>query len=645
MTKIDLNKLVVIDIETLCNCFTLYAKDVATGAEKQFIIFDHKQYEDQTFELFKFLRTCVRTKYTFVTFNGLFFDMPILDYFFNWCLEKEDPLYELDTKFIIEQLYQKAQEIINLPKEEQFKANIPEGQLFLPTIDLYKQKHFDRKKTSLKWVEFTMRFPNIEEMPIPHDEPITIDQIPDLISYNRNDVIATYEFYKLIKFETEVRLKLSNTYKVNLINAAEPRLGREIFATILAPKMGISYSELKQMRTVRKYVAFKDIIFPYVKFVTPVLQNLLIELKKEVVDCNPHAKEKFKKELNYNGLEVQLGLGGIHACVEPGVYVPAEDEIFEDSDGKSYYPKIAIENGLKPEHFKGETFSKIYNNMYEERQLIPKEDPINYVYKIILNSIFGLSSEINSYYYDKKLTYGITINGQLMLIMLAEALTISVPDVRVIQMNTDGVSYIYKKKYQSIVERIWAWWQQLTGIELEHNIYSKMVIIDVNNYMAVDLTGKVKKKGRLETKLTEYNKNPSHLIIPKAIEQYFINNIPLEETIHKCDDIYDFCGALKQTKDYKLNLYKQLGTTEIIEPQQKVTRYIVSNNKAESGMLFKDYFDKRKVGYLANTLVQPMNVIPTKDASHYKINHDWYIKQARDIVEVITPRVTQTTLF
>jgi hypothetical protein len=644
--NVDLSKLIIYDIETLCNCIIVNVLEASTQKKKQFILYDDKEYENEAFNLYKFLRNSVRTGYTFVGFNNIAFDAQVLHHFYEWCCEKQDPLYEFNNKFIIENLYSKAQElIVGQNEQEHYKNLVPETLLFAPQIDLFKQKHFDRPQryTSLKWIQFTTRYPNIEEMPISHDVPITKDQIEEVSSYCWNDVDSTYKFFNLIRFESELRLSLSAEYKANLINASEPRMAREIFGKILAPQMGINYHELRTMKTIRGELKFKDIIFKYVKFYTPELQKVLADLKQVVVDCNPHSKQSFEYNFVYNGLKVYLGLGGIHACIEPGVYTPKPDEICKDSDGKSFYPNLAIENNLKPAHL-GEAFTKVYKDIYEQRKTIPKADPRNYVFKILLNSTYGLSSEINSYFYDKQFTYGITINGQLSLLMLIEALYLAVPDVKLLQANTDGITYVYKQQYQNKVERVWEWWQNTTKIQLEHADYSKMVIRDVNNYIAIDTHGKVKKKGQFETEV-DFHKNPSFLIIPKAIEQYFINNIPLEDSIKSCEDIYDFCAGIKRKGNFNLNLYKHTGSIEIIEPQQKVTRYIVSDSKTEAGLLVKDFDDGRKVSALANTLVQPVNTIRDINAKDYALNYDFYIKSARKVMESITPASVQTTLF
>lgn len=649
MLKTNLDKLIVLDIETLSTMFCICCRDYKTGAKKQFIIYDDPEYDDQPLALFKFLRNCRRQGYTAVTFNGLAFDLQVLNFFYEWCSVKVEPLYELELSEVIKFLYSEAQRIINLDEEAKHKELVFEGDLFMPTIDLFKQKHYDRPQryTSLKWCQFTMNYPNIEEMPIPHDQPITKDEIADVLSYCWNDVDSTYQFFELIKYESEVRLKLSEEYGRNLINASEPKMAREIFGKFLCDEMKISYAELRKMNTIRKMVKFADIIFPYVKFITPTLQKVLTDLQAVSIDCNPHSKQSFEYSFDYNGLTVYLGLGGIHACLAPGVYVPAEDEICEDVDVISFYPKLGIENDVKPAHLGG-SFSKIYNSLFEQRKLIPKEDPRNYIFKILLNSTYGLSSEINSYFYDKQYTYTITVNGQLSLLMLAEALHKSVPGIKVLQMNTDGLTIIYNKQYNPMVAKICAWWERTTKLGLEYAYYSKMVIQDVNNYIGVytDVDKKPKCKGLFDTKI-EYHKNPSYLIVPKALTAYFVKGVPIEQTVKTHNNIYDFCGGIKKKRSFALNLYKDFGNSEVCEEQQKVTRFFISTPTDEAGLLVKDFTDGRKVSALANTLVQPLNNIRVgyEQPARYPINYDWYVREAKKLVESITPSVTQQSLF
>lgn len=665
--KIDLDKVIIYDLETLKNCFVGNFLDFKTGAKKTYTFFNDKKYEDQPFEFWKFLRSCVNNGYTFLGYNVLGFDGQILDEFYNSCCGNgQDPLYEFDTEYIIDSIYNKAQHIISLQNDdEKYKYMVSESKMFIPHIDLYKLMHYDRpaKATSLKWIQFSMCYPKIQEMPIAHDEDISIDDIEQVVDYCWNDVDSTLEFYKKVKYEVETRHDLSKEFNLDIVNASEPKMVREIFGKFLCEEMKVTRKELKELKTIRTKIPFKEIIFPYTKFQTPQFQKMLEYFKDTIVDATPNFKTEFKYSFVFQGMNVDLGLGGIHACIKNGVYTHKEDEVIEDADGKSFYPFLAISNGLRPKHL-GSAYNKVYPMMYDMRMKYDKKDPKNYIFKIILNSAYGLSKEINSYLYDPQYTYQVTINGQLTLLMLVEALSISIPNIQFLQMNTDGVTYVYNKKYTDKVRKICEWWEKTTKIELEYAYYEKMVINDVNNYIAVKegFTEKylenpedfvslskdyVKKKGLFETSML-FHKNPSALIIPKALERHFIIGEDITSFINNEDNsIFDYCLGVKKKSNFKLNLIQNFNFAELITEQQKVCRYIVANNDENSGLLVKDFNDGRRIMVHKDINVQPLDIIDTNylQMGKYNVDKKHYLKQTNKIIEQITPSVVQQSLF
>jgi len=646
LKKINLEKLVIYDIETGINSLIFNFKDYATKVKKSFVIFQHKNYEDQPLKLFKFLKSLVRNNYTLVGFNVINFDGQVLNEFYEWSCHKQDPLYQFDNSYIIDILYNKAQSIINMEDGEKAKNLVYETKLFIPHIDLYKQLHYDRptKATGLKWVEFAMNYPIIQEMPYEHDQILTYEQLQENIEYCWNDVEATEEFFKRVKHETELRLNLSSQYNLNLVNASEPKMAREIFAYYLTSAMGISYSELKKLKTFEKTLHLKEIIFPYIKFITPELKKVFQEIKETTIDITPNTSPKFSYSFNYHGLKVDLGLGGIHSCIKSGVYQPEEDEEIRDYDVTSMYPMLAIQNKIKPRHL-GDIFCEVYNNLFLERKKYEKKDPRNYILKIVLNSLYGLSSEINSYLYDRRFTYTITINGQLSLLMYAEALYLAIPTIKILQKNTDGITFVIKKNDISKLEKVNKWWESTTKLSFEMATYSKMVIMDVNNYIAQYVSGEVKKKGLFETEMA-YHKNPSNLIIPKALEQYFINNLTCKEYIYNPkNSIFDYCAGVKKKQNFQLNLVQHYQLAEIVTEMQKVCRFFVTTSKENGGLLYKDFNDGRRVSVVANTMVQPLDVVQQKEVNNYSVDYSYYEKECRKVIEQIQPTVQQKTLF
>lgn len=712
-------KFTVYDLETPANLFTAGFKDFETKKRKNFVI--HESQND-LHDLIKFLRAIIRTNYTLVGYNCIEFDGQIIQYLLN----NYKTIRHWSGEHVAERIHKLSQDIINLTREDKWNNLIPEWKMDIPHIDIFKQCHYDSKRISLKWLQFTMRFPNIESMPIHHTTRVDADQIPLVLGYMDNDVDSTAEFFKRIKFETDLRLTLSQEYGLNLLSASEPRMAREIFGKFLSEQMGVPYRELKERRTYRQSIIVKDIIFPYIKYRDPILKGVYdffnglqfnpytfdqnnynyqegfdtwvnqtgysiseystSELKTIYENYLENKMKNVKKAFTFHNISGDVGLGGIHGCVKPGVYdddctITEVDKVItikgnrvtEDIDATSFYPLIGIAHDLFPEHLSS-MFCKVYDDLFQMRQKIEKKNPINYIFKIILNSAYGLSKEPNNYFHDPKYTFSITINGQLLLLKLAEMLKEHVPGIVFYQFNTDGVTINYDPKYRDKVEWVKAAWSKNTNIPLENNFYKKMVIMDVNNYIAIDYKGKVKRKGLFgysmdpEDKEMAYHKNPSALIIPKALEAYFTKGVDYKKFILEHKDIFDFCCGVKVNRDFDVMEYRyDKDTSSIIKQKikQQVVRYYISHEHASLKKAYKEgskmalknakstgkkvNINKKKESNIVeiekgwNTTYY--NVHVEKPISEYGINYDYYISGVKNIIDQIEPMSNQIKLF
>lgn len=633
---INYDRIVVYDIETLKNCFTAIFIDYKTKKKKTFVIYDDEDYVKEPKRLYDFLVSLQKNKYVLLGYNSIGFDGQVID----WFMDQYKNRTMRSLADLIDGIYDKAQDVIEGQNDWGSGKTKFEGSLYHKPIDIYKQKHYDgfAKRTSLKWLQFTMRLANIQDMPIEHTQEIEKHQIQEILDYNTHDVESTLKFFELNKYETEIRDALGKEYGVTLINNSEPRMAKTIFGRILSKEMNIPYKELKEMRTHRELIPLKDLVLPKVRFTSPECQEALDIVNNEIVDARPEMKHSFKHEFEYAGMNVDIGLGGIHACNKPGVYEPEEDEVIIDVDVKSYYPNLAIKNGFKPAQL-GDVFLNVYSNLYEQRTKIPKSNPKNYILKIILNSTYGLSKEINSYLYDPLFTYSITINGQLLLLMLTETIHKSIP-CEMIQINTDGLTVKLKKKDEEKLRNICERFEKYTDLELEYADYSKMVVRDVNNYIAISTDGKVKKKGVFETELSleeglkgvQWHKNPSNMIVRKAATEYFVNGNDYEKFIDENNNVYDYCAAVKKTRSFNLNLYFNKGGVLCPEPQQKITRYYASK---DGGLLLKDFHDGRVTSVLAGQKVTVVNKIE-EDKEYDNIDKDYYKQKTKDLIESVT---------
>lgn len=644
----------VYDLETLCNLITGCFKDFETGKRKAFVI--HSSRNDFE-ELYKFLCALQKHRYYLVGFNNVEFDGQII----HFIMANYNVLRTLSGDRLARTLYAKAQQVLTMPEKERWLNNVPEQKLSHTQIDLYKQKHYDgkAKRTSLKWLEFTMRMPNIEEMPIPHDKEVTADQIEGILSYNWNDVDATLEFFKRNMFETDLRFKLSEQFKLPLLNASEPRMAREILAKLLAEDSQKDVKALKDGRTWRKEVHLGKCILPIVKFQGNEFNGLITKLKQSTINPEISTTEVFNYSMRYKGIDIEYGVGGVHGTSGAGIYTSDDEYVIKTVDVVSFYPRMIINYGFTPNHL-GQTFSNRYNWFFTERRKYGKKDPLNYIYKIILNSTYGLSNDKNSFLYDTLVTMKTTINGQLLLSMLAESLS-GIPDSKLIMMNTDGLEIRIPRKCEADFTNRCKIWEESTSLQLEYDEYDKIILSDVNNYIGIFAKKLAKSeeewnqlqvaepyyvyernennfyyspsklKGRFELKL-DYHKNPSGIIITQAVYNKLVKGIPVSDTINAGDNLFDFCYGVKKKYDFELVLHKVVNGEHVKERQQKVCRFYMSHG---GGKLVKEYSPTRITSVGGSSHITPANRIDDQSIPS-DLDRQFYIKEANKEIQFAT---------
>ena len=629
----------VMDYETLVNCFVGVFKHYKTEETKVFAIC--KQRNDFS-KFLEFLKENTENKEWHISYNGLAFDAQITHYIIKHY--KEWDLMEGED--IAGEIYSYAQQCIEKAHNHEFQE-FPEWHMSIKQIDVFKLNHWDNmaKRSSLKWIEYTMDWDNILDMPIHHNTEInTQNQLDLVIEYCINDVEATKEVFNRCKPLIALRKNLTERYDINLFSASEPRISKEIFAYYLSKELDMPRHEVKKLRTFRNVIKVKDLILDYVKFETPEFKNLLERFK--TVEINPnYTKGGFKSSVIYKGVKTDFGLGGAHGATKPGVYESDAQRVIMSSDVTSFYPNLAIVNKYAPAHIPKEKFCELYQWFFDERKKIPKSDPMNYVYKIILNSTYGLSNDKNSFLYDPQFTMFITVNGQLTLMMLYEMIMTRIPDAVALMQNTDGVETIIPREYIDTYMEVCKEWEQITGLNLEHDQYSKLVLADVNNYIAVDTNGKAKCKGRFEFEGLALHKNKSKLIIPKALYAYFVDGTLPEYTIKHNRNILDYCIGAKSKGAWRQHaIYVDKGVAKQDE-LQKINRYYISNKGCKIVKINKN--DKREIQLESGQWVQTvMNKIENKKWSDYDINEKYYLNAIeKEINNIIGVKNNQLLLF
>ena len=629
----------IMDYETLSNCFVAVFKHYKTDETHVFSVCKLQNDYDKFIE---FLKQNIDNKEWHISYNGLAFDAQIT----HNIIKDHNNLKIMDGESIAQEIYSYAQTCIDRSNKNEFQE-FPEWHMSIKQIDVYKLNHWDNmaKRSSLKWIQYSMDWDNMVDMPLPHDTEITNKQQLDMIiGYCINDVDSTKEIFNQCKPLIALRKNLTDQYGINLYSASEPRISKELFAYYLGKELNIPKYELKKLRTYRNVIKVKDIILDYIEFATPEFNNLLDKFK--TVEINPNfTKGGFKYSVIYKEVKTDFGLGGAHGCNKPGVYESDKDNIIMSSDVASFYPNLAIKNKIAPAHLDKKAFCDLYEWFFTERKKIPKSNPMNYVYKIILNSTYGLSNDKNSFLYDPQFTMFITINGQLTLMMLYEMICEAIPEAIPLMQNTDGVETVIPRSKKQIYLDVCKKWEEITSLSLEHGTYSKLVLADVNNYIAVDEDGKAKCKGRFEFEGLALHKNKSKLIIPKALYAYFVDGTLPEDTLKNNRNILDYCIGGKSKGNWQ-QVARSIEHNEPVERKlQKINRYYISNNGCKIIKVNKN--DRREIQLEAGKWMQTiMNKIDHKEWSNYDINNKYYLDAIeKEINNIIGVKTNQLSLF
>lgn len=649
-----MNEIYVYDLETYPNMFLGVFKNIHTKKVLQFEISDRK---NQINELRIFLK---KKGLQLIGFNNINFDYPVLH---NSILSngKDWNSYEI---------YEEVIKIIN----NQY-SSIWDNQTKIPQLDLYRIWHYDNKNksTSLKWLEFAMRLPNVEDLPYKPGSILTFEQMQHICDYCINDIEATESFfYKSLK-HIELRQFYNNHENLNLINASEIKMSKEIFSKYLAKEMNMSIKEVKQLRTFRDEININDIIFDYLKFNDPINQDSLDTFKSYV--WRNDDEEGIKFQVPYKNVIRDYAEGGLHSFGKAGIYESDEEYMLVDVDFASYYPHISFRNGLHPEHIPEKVFNELYEGFYTARKEYPKSDPRNYVLKIILNGSYGLSKDKYAFLYDPKWQLEICINGQLILTLLTEKVFDVIPEAQIIFENTDGAMYrIPRTKYNDLIkacEEV----ELIVNIPLEIQECKKIIAKDVNNYINIIKDDYIKFKGVFEID-RDYHKNHSKRIVSLALANYFVNDIPIEDTVYnhldnkvdyafgKTYGIYDFCIGAKM-KGQNVLYRRYIDDFKIQDDElSKMVRYYVSNNgdelikklpPLEKNMLTET--DKHKLKCDSTQLdifeiIEDIRVEPKdretnieagwkcttfnrfEEKTNYNINYDYYLNECNKIINI-----------
>ena len=503
------------------------------------------------------------------------------------------------------------------------------------------------------------------------DRYIIDEWIPDMMHYNLNDVYIVCEIVRLNPDEIKSRYAVSKSYDVNVLNSSRSNMGDIMFEKFYSKFSGLTPEQWKNGRTERTAMSFKKVIFPFIQFKTPELQALLTEMYKIVV--YKVGKDAFSKEIKIGDCTYNLATGGLHSQDRPmelwssnrGIWTSStggqeltnpDDYTYIHADINSMYPSIIAAHGVYPEHLNKGAFVGLVSWMRDTRVSvkhseeaivdgIPK-DVLALVLKIVINAIYGKLGFEKGPLYDRLAVLKVTINGQLMMLMLIEELELN--GIKVVSANTDGIVIkLYNRdiaKYNEIKER----WESITKLKFDTDYYECLICRDVNNYVSqfrVTKKGVNKLKNEFKGDLhplmysEDLKKGYNMPIVAQAVYNYFIKSIPIMDTLQSATNILDFCKTQNVGKKFNVREKKIVNGQIVYNTLQSEIRYYISNRGVILEKVHK--FDINIHSSLAaGSVVTVLNTLDDKDIALRDINYRYYYQECLKIIDPIKLGIT-----
>lgn len=612
--KIRNNVCHVYDVEVCMNIFHVTIYDTE---EKQLYKFEISQRRNHIHEICHYFRDPNKM---IVGYNNQHYDDILIAYLTD-LEERDEPWYQTCGR-----LYNLSQHLISTDVYDQVKRW---KYMFLnKSLDLMTMLFSNKLRTGLKSVQVTMHYPNVLEFE--HDWNTELDpkRFDELAEYNENDVMSTNQLLEKHAKDIELRISLEDKYNIRVLNKDNVNLGMEILKAEYLKYSGKDWNEIKDLKSPIDEINLKDVILPFIKYDTPILQKMLQDLKESTVELG---RKTFEYTFIFDYLKYTIGIGGIHSVNDGETVVPAEHQTLADYDVASLYPSLLIEYEFYPRHlgieFK-ECYAEIRTKRLEYKKLGMKLE--NESFKLALNGLTGNLQQPHSWVYDPFAVMQIRMNGQLLLMILAEKYVQA--GIKIIQANTDGLFILYDSLLQYKVDKINKEWEELTHLVLEGDFFKGIYQQNVNSYFCIDKLDRIKVKGIFSNAyFPTIGKGLRPSIIPKAVIEFFQNGTPIVDTIKNCKDIKEFLMSEKTGSQFEV-FYAD-------KKQQRINRfyaslsgaYLYKRKKLSDG---KFQYDNMLVG----TGVIILNKFDNKPIEERKINYRYYIMEAYKLLTTIKPR-------
>ena len=431
---------------------------------------------------------------------------------------------------------------------------------------------------SLKAIEGHLGLPIVEcSVPFDIDRPLKEDEIKEVFFYCHKDVDAAETLTNVRKNYLQTKLNLGTRTGLSAVESLGMTNAK------LTAKM--LHAERKEWDDGREYQYPPNLDLS-------VLPKEIIEFFNTIHDKSIPDEKLFKTFLiiDIGGMPCKFAWGGVHGSLTSYHEESTEDRVIQNRDVSSLYPSLIEEyNYLSRNVPDPQLFYSIRRERIEAKHTGNKQLATDL--KLPLNTVSGAQENKFNDLYDPLPTRSLRISGQLFLTILTIKLLNACKTIKLLNLNTDGLMYSIDKSELPIVDEICAEWEKQTRFELETDDISKVWIKDVNNLLFIDTKGNIKTVGGyLNYGISvkgAWSINNNMVIVKKALIDYFTKDIPVEDTINSCTDIFEFQIIAKAGNKFK-DAYHIVDGKQV--PVQKVNR-VYATSDTRYGKLVKIHAD------------------------------------------------------
>lgn len=192
--------------------------------------------------------------------------------------------------------------------------------------------------------------------------------IDDVMHYNTNDVYIVCEMIRLYIDEIRLRYNISKAYEVDVLSSSRSNIADKLFVKFYSDFSGLAPSQWQGRKTERTAMAFKRIIFPFIKFKTPELQELLEEMKQVIIYSigKKALKEIAPKYPNLKYLKTNNDSGWFEIKLNKLVYTIATGGLHTQDIPRELKSKLIYNDVPSTGEFASETSDSIWDKITDD---------------------------------------------------------------------------------------------------------------------------------------------------------------------------------------------------------------------------------------------------------------------------------------